>query len=154
MKGSYQKRKEAREKATNCLWLIILVFITFYFSMMAIQNMSLLGNGKNTKCKIFTGEYNFEVIETWRNVVYRFNLYNGDSIDIPSEYLDNSALSYLREHNHKILTFKYSSIKTPLRNSYPGVSIDSIRDETSYLDESFTETMFQRNARVCLILAL
>ncbi len=132
-------KKSAKQKLNIKQYfpMIIMLIVGLLFFIEGVQDCILLINPNNRGVLEYHGAFKICERNIFRNTSYEFELDNGDTIYIPSEYLLHNEID-LAEFEE--LKFKYSSHKDIFgRFLHIGISITSVDEKVVFVDENYVE---------------
>lgn len=141
----------------NCIFIFLLMFASFLCIQKASNHGLALWDLENGNTVFYQGNYTLQIINLGHNTTYNFVLQNGDSIRVPSEYVDNREELKLLQNSDCLpkMLFHYSRHKSciDLGMCVP-LSITSIPDGTTYVNETTMITAMHNEIFLYIILGV
>lgn len=133
------------------------MFASFLCIQKAVNHWLTLRDWENGNVVSYQDNYTLQIINLGRNTTYNFVLQNGDSIRVPSEYIDNREELKLLQNSGCLpkMLFHYSRHKSCIDFGLCiPISITSIPDETTYVDETTMITAMHDEIFLYIILGV
>ncbi len=142
-KGSYQRKKERKNRVTAVLCILLLTFVLFLSGAEFIRHWIVLATWDTGGVLEYQGEYTLKVQERMSRgssrYTYTFTMDNGYEVSVGSRYLqDEDRLLLIQDKGAKEkLIVRYTRFSELLqsKNSRSPVSIVSGTDGTVYYDK-------------------